>query len=294
MKHWAWLVFALGLPTVALAAPPQLQESMVVPGTISVNPDGTFKGYTLHEPDKLPPPVRAVIAQTLPMWTFEPIRIDGKPTTTVTTTGMQLHVVATVTHGDSALLQIVGASFGCEAWKGASGTPAACPPDRNVSYSERRPPPYPVAAARNGVSGEVLLMLQIGRDGKVVQAIVHQVNLYTQTSDAAYYRNMLAKASLRTARKWIFRAPTEGPDALKGAWTVTVPINFILPATRSFACTAQRRYGSWCAYLPGPVTPAPWVADQHGGDAGAIAGDGLFVGDPRLVLETPLGPHHAS
>lgn len=289
MRHWAWLVLALGLPAVALAAPPQLQESMVVPGTISVNPDGTLKGYTLHEPDKLPPAVRAIIAETLRTWKFKPIRSDGKPITTVTTTGMRLKVIATPTHGDHALLQVAGESFGCESVKGDSGSPAACAAAEYVSYHHRNAPRYPLDVLRGGVSGQVILLLQIGRDGKVEQAIVHEVNLYTRTPFAAHYREELADASLRTARGWTFNVPATGWNATHGSWTVSVPINFLLPSVHRYACGERRPYGDWCAYLPGPVTPAPWVVNRHGGDAGAVAGNGLFVGDPRLVLETPQG-----
>lgn len=286
-RAWATgcaLLAALLLPALALAAKGTAQEnSMVVTGTITVDPAGRVAGYALREPDKLPPVVRQIIQQTVPTWTFVPILDDGRPV--AAKTGMSLRVVATITDAEHATIRVASAAFGCEA-RQKSRLPGECPAGTAVAYKHReRPPSYPTAALRAGLGGEVYLVLAIGRDGHVVNAAVRQVNLYSRISDAHFYRQAFANTALEAARKWTFDIPTTGPKAAKEHWVIQVPVNY------SIGHASGVKYGQWNAYVPGPVQNVPWSDDDASGaarGADAIAGSAPFVRDPRFVLKTPL------
>lgn len=284
MKRVACLLLSLFLPALVLAAEPHVEGSMLVTGTITVNPQGGVQGYTVRDLDKLPPAVRQIIQTTVSRWQFLPIMAGGKAVTAEA--GMSLRIVADMVDRTHATIRVAGAEFGCDA-RPKSNLPGECPAGTAIRYAHREPPGYPMDAARARVGGEVFLVLQIGRDGHVAQAAVRQVNLYSMTEWPAHYRKDLAEASLRAARKWQFSVPTKGPNAAKDYWVVQVPVNYTLGP----CCSApKRRYGQWNAYIPGPVQTIPWAHNHTGGSGDAVADNGQpFTRDSRFVLETKLG-----
>jgi hypothetical protein len=135
-------------------------------------------------------------------------------------------------------------------------------------------------------------VLEIGRDGHVTNAAARQVNLYSLTDRQAHFRKVLADASMEAARRWRFRVPTEGANAARQHWVVTVPVNYTMgPPPGLFHRTREPASGPWRAYVPGPVQTIPWDDEDRpgaGGSADAIAGNAPFVRDRRFVLKTAL------
>ena len=269
----------------AFAATPNVEASMVVTGTITVNPQGGVQSYTVQDSDKLPTAVQQIIQTTVSRWQFVPIMAEGKAVSA--RAGMSLRIVADMTDEQHATIRVASAAFGCDA-RPKSNLPGECPAGTAVRYVRRQPPDYPTEAVQARVGGEVFLVLQVGRDGHVSQAAVRQVNLYARSDSPVTYRRMLANAALRAAHKWIFKVPTAGPDATKDHWIVRVPINY----TIGFPAPAITGYDQWNAYFPGPMQDIPW---DHEGTSGAsttsgdaIANGGLFVRDTRFVLKTTL------
>lgn len=286
MKSVACSLLCMVLPMLGLAAEPRIEGSMLVTGTITVNPQGGVQSYAVQDLDKLPPAVQQIIQTTVSRWQFVPINADGQAVTAKA--GMSLRIVADMVDAQHATIRIAGAAFGCDA-RPKSNLPGECPAGTAVRYVHRQPPDYPIAALQAGVGGEVFLVLQIGRDGHVSQAAVRQVNLYSRTDSPTQYRKVLANATLRAASKWQFRVPTAGPNATKDRWVVQVPLNYTLGP----CCSAPtHRYGQWNAYLPGPVQNIPWDHENTSGasrtSSDAIASGGLFVRDTRFVLKTAL------
>ena len=74
----------------AQAARKTAEGSMVVTGSLEVNPDGTLHGYTLDQPEKLPPVVVDVLGKSIAHWQF---RLSS-PSTQVIKTRMGVRVVA--------------------------------------------------------------------------------------------------------------------------------------------------------------------------------------------------------
>lgn len=288
---WSWLACLL-LPILgcayggmSAAAAPSVEMSMVVTGTITVNPDGSVRSYTIHELDKLPPAARRIVQATVPHWQFVPIMANGKAV--ALEAGMSLRLIADMIDHNHARVYVAGAEFGCDAGRARKLLPGECPKGTSVSYARRWPPNYPEDALQARVGGQVFLVLQVDRNGHVSQAAARQVNLYSVTGWPAHYRKVLAEASLRAARKWQFSVPTMGPNAAKDHWVVEVPVNYWMGPPGS---APVQHYGQWNAYIPGPVQDIPWAGrDGAAGSADAIAGGGApFVRDTRFVLETPL------
>lgn len=284
------VVLCVLAPALAMAtAAPQEEASIVVTGTITVNPQGGVAAYTLHDSAKLPPVVLQIIKQTVPAWRFEPVVENGVAVTA--STGMSLRVVADVSDPQHATIRVAGENFGCAAGLASELLPAACTAGATITYRQATPPRYPVDAAGAGASGEVFLALQIGSDGHVIQAAVRQVNLYVKLSDPVEGRKLLADASLRAAKLWTFNVPSEGPAAAAGKWVVFVPVNYTLAKVNLFSdmTGTAPKAPLWRAYIPGPIHPIPWDGESTSGaaaNADAVAGDKPFLRDGRFVLLT--------
>jgi hypothetical protein len=141
------------------------------------------------------------------------------------------------------------------------------------------PPRYPENAYRAGVSGTVYLILKVGRDGSVQDAVAEQVNLrvVAPEADMRTFRNIFAKSALSAARKWTFRPPTEGEYVAEPYWTIRVPVSY------SFENHSKEGdYGRWVSYVPGPRERAPWVTDK---DRAGFSPDSLVEGGVYMASE---------
>lgn len=283
------ILFAVAMGGAVFAATPNVEASMVVTGTITVNPDGSVRDYTLYRESDLPPEVLQLVKQSVPHWTFKPVEVDGKAVEAQT--GMTLRIKADMTADHSVTLAVSSANFGCLGkWAGISDQ--VCPPGSTVVRSpHNKLPSYPIGAMHMGVSGEVYVAVEIGPDGKVVRAAAMRVNMYSFDSDKrgqAANRKMLADAAVDAIKDWKYAIPTTGIEASKNHWVVTQPVNFTLIGDRSHSL---QTYGKWNSYVPGPEEDVPWAHDhQSNGSSDAIADNGQpFTHDPRFVLETQLG-----
>ena len=282
------LLLMLLLPMLACASGTPIEASMVVNGTITVNPDGSVRGYALDKENTLPSYVRQIVQKTVSGWMFVPVKTDGKAVTA--RTGMTLRLVADWHDKEHATIWVAGAEFGCDSWRTSREYTETCPSGSMVTEAQRTPPHYPTDAAFHGVGGEVFLVLDVGRDGRVMRAAVRKVDLYSMIPRQPKYRKVLADASLTAARKWKFHVPTVGPEADRDHWIVVVPVRYKFQMSGTGTLLRKPR-SQWTAYVPGPVNNIPWADEDEGGAAGsgdAVAGSGVFVRDTRFELKTPL------
>ena len=247
----------------------QVESSLLVKGTIDLHADGSVAGYALDKPDAVPEGIVGMIARAVPMWRFEPIEITSGATRV--RANMSMRIVAKKTDGGDFTVQIRGAQFfGQER------------PGESVTSAKLQPPAYPEMAARSGVGGTVYTVVKIGRDGRVEDAIVEQVNLrvISNAKGMEQWRAVLAKAALRAVKDWTFKPPTKGEEMGEPYWAARVPIDFVAPDQR------LPQDGQWEAYVPGPRQTASWISDDSGAEAAdALAGGGLYpMGNgPRLL-----------
>jgi len=248
----------------------QVEVSMLLTGTIDVEADGSVSGYALDDRAKVPDYAASLLDREVPTWRFEPTLRDGRAVPV--RSPMSLRLVARPVQGDSFQLSIAGVSFGKYS-DDATGYP---------THDSFEPPSYPVGAEMAGGKGTVYLVLRIGREGRVEDLFVEQVNLTTLGTEAqmAAVREVLGKAATEAAWKWTFHPPTTGEEVDDDHWTVRVPVEFRLYDDKPAA------YGQWEAYLPGPRTTAAWAQDDVSPDA--IAAGGLQPVGGGLKLLTPL------
>lgn len=250
------------------------EASMLVSGSIELAPDGSVRNYTLDKPDKLPPLVLKLVQQNVPVWKFA-LKDDESSRKA----GMNLRIIATHTDDHNYAIRISAAEF--------SSTDAA--PGQSITYKSNPPPDYPFDAVTSRISGTVYVLLQIGRDGTVKDALTEQVNLdqYASEKNMTRFRNDLAKASLAAIRHWTFNPPTTGNEIKKPFWYARVPVEFDLSSTRQSA-----KYGTWNAYIPGPREPVPasWTDDDRllSGSPDATPDGTLDLGNSNLKLLTSL------
>ena len=86
----------------------------------------------------------------------------------------------------------------------------------DISSKNMNPPRYPPAAARAGIEGTVILIIDVDANGNVTNVAVEKSS-----------RNRdLDRAAMEAARKWRFNAATR--DGAAAAGTVRVPVDFKL------------------------------------------------------------------
>ena len=282
MRRTSWLVvvFLCSFVAVAAAGGPksvrkQAEASMQVTGVIDIEASGSVSDFRIDHPEKLSPDLVKLLGTMVAAWKFEPVLEDGRPVAVSTRTSVRL--IAKPAEDGAYLLRIGGAAFGF-------GDNEHAP--RKVSV---KAPSYPMSPARGGVSGTVYLVLKVGRQGTVVDAIAEQVNLRVVAGEARMeqLRGQLAESALRAARGWTFAPPTAGPDIDADHWSLRVPVDFVI---RAGATGPADEYGRWLGYVPGPRHPIPWAEKD---DDFQAAPDALIAGDfyssrhggPRLLTD---------
>jgi hypothetical protein len=272
----ALLLCAHGWAADTEAVRKRVESSMLLTGSIVITPEGAVRSFQIDQADKVPAPVQELLQKNVPQWAFQLAPEQGEPVDTRAT--MNVRVVANEQADGNYALSIRGVHFGDYA------------PGENVSSKTRVAPRYPIEAVSARAPGTVYVLLEVGRQGQVEDAIAEQVNLEVVGSDQEMtrLREVLADASLRAARRWTFNPPTTGPLVQAEHWFVRVPVQFNLsgPGQRP-----QAGYGQWRTYVPGPRQTAPWGQNSKLADssADALPDGGIASAQSSLHLLTPLG-----
>lgn len=259
-----------------------LESSAVVDGTIVLAKNGTVQTAVIDDEAKYGKPIADMVRKAALQWLFYPVLRQGKPV--VAKARMHIRVVLQKTPDGNYSARIKGATFGDMDKKSTDAL-------RNAEGNRNFPPRYPEAAIRARVQGTVYLALHVDRSGRVTEAVAEQVNLDNTGPDPILkqYRDILAKAALKPAKRWTYEIPTTGKLAKQNDWTAHVPVSFTLNEVG-----APKREHVWETYVPGPYTPAPW-SDKPDMDAvDAIANDNrndvrTEGADPMLLPPTHRG-----
>ncbi|HZV37829.1 MAG TPA: energy transducer TonB [Pseudoxanthomonas sp.] len=262
----------------------QVEASTLLTGTIVVDERGNVREHAIDQPDKIEKNVLEFVDANVANWKFEPIALDGKPV--AVRNKMNIRLVAKKQQNGNFAIRISGVSFDPFA---RAATESAGSKGMTVTASEggMPPPRYPEVAQRSGVQGTVYLVLQIGRDGNVLDMMPEQVNLKVVTSENAMrqWRDVFAKSAMRAAKDWKFIPPSAGEWVDEPFWSVRVPIDYTFE-------NEGRKYGEWDAYVPGPRQQVPW---RNWTDSPAFSPDTMVAGRVQQVggknglrLLTPL------
>lgn len=256
----------------------QAEASMVLTGTVEVAQDGSLRRYELDHPEQIDPAVRDFVERNIKSWSFEVGSLPAgvSPTATIRNS-MSVLVVAKPVEGNTYSLRLAGSNFNA----------AEPEPGTQLGYANVRPPAYPQAAVAAGVKGKVFLMVKVGRNGTVEDAIAEQVNLGVvarNEKEMERWRKVLAQAALGAVKRWTFVYPTHGEQADKPFIVARVPVEYFLrPETKP-------KYGEWASYVPGPREANPWepAEDNPGFAPDALAANGGLYSNDGLRLKTPL------
>lgn len=294
-RRWAAAALAVAMGWMALgsaaaqglaAVRKQVESSMLLTGSIDINADGSVAGHAIDQHDALPPPLREMVARAAQGWRFEPVVLD--PGTTVGRARMSLRLVAKDAGDGNLEVRIASASFGSH-----SAPPRRAEeldaPERARLKRDMRPPRYPEQALHAKAGGTVYLLLKVGRDGRVIDAVAEQTNLRFISSESAMprWRKLFEDASIAAVRKWQLGEETAALEAGgREYWSARVAIDFV---PESDAKRLPHTPGVWEAYVPGPRTVAPWLPAEQAGNDALIAGEIQPVGT-GLKLLTPLQP----
>ncbi len=257
----------------------QAEASMMLTGTIDISPTGSVEAFRLRDEAKVEAYLRDFVQKQVAQWCFEPIMRDG--VAVPARTPVSLRLVARSTPERGMEVELRSASF-----RNYDATASS-----EVVYDNMTPPRYPRDVFNRGGAGEVLLLIQVGRDGSVANIAAEQVNLYMVglPKEMERVRDRLAKASIDAARRWSFRPPTTGEHVDEPSWTVRVPVTFRITHGGGVPDT----YGRWQAYIPGPRQKPSWDVGSAADDASADAlpEGGVYMAgvDKGPKLLTPLG-----
>ncbi|MCD9085626.1 energy transducer TonB [Stenotrophomonas sp. SY1] len=245
-----------------------------------IEADGSVSGLVFHQEEELPESVVTLVRGAALQWRFEPVTASGSAVRVVAP--MSLRVVARKVDGSNYEIGLRGVSF----QKYDSTDP------QDVASIDMKPPRYPEQAYRSGATGNVHLLVKVGRDGKVEDAFSEQVNLtfLSREADQRHFREVLASNAVAAAKRWTFPVPTEGDAAAQPYWNVRVPVRYSTGDERGSG--RGEAYGRWSSYVAGPRGGAPWRdASQEAGPApDTLAAGSVYMADnnkgPRLL--TPL------
>lgn len=266
-KAWILALVVSLLPLLAAAAPraetlKQVESSMLVKGTIETNADGSVNTVTIDKQEKFPPGLVDFVQKQILAWKFEPVLVDGEAMRA--RSPMSARVVAREVGEGSYSIAIRNASFEGEE-----------PVEGETLTSVRMTPPrYPKAVAMSGASGMVYLLVKVDGEGRVVDAIVEQVNLKTvgTSNEMTVWRKALANAALGAARQWTFKTPVKGEQASQEFWSARIPVAFYMNNNLNAV------YGKWERYIPGPRQSAPWSEENRPGfSPDALADGGIYM-----------------
>lgn len=268
MKAWIVAILIALLPVSATAATraeirKQFEYSMLVKGEVETNAEGGVSAVTVDRPDEFPPGLVDYVKQRVSNWKFEPVIVSGKPVRA--RSSMSLLVVAKRLANHDISIHVRNVSFGGETPKEGE----------ILSVSRTTPPLYPKAVAAWGVSGTVYLVLKVGADGELQDAMVEKVNLRTLGKESAMesWRAALSDAALKAVREWTFVPPTKGALAKDDFWFGRASVIFEMKDAK------QDVYGKWRAYIPGPTHDIPWVHQERR----EFSPDSLADGDIHML-----------
>ena len=206
----------------------QVEASMVLTGSVDVAQDGSVRRYELDHPEQIDPVVLDFVERNIRSWSFDVGSLPAviSPTATIRNS-MSILVVAKAIDDKTYSLRLVGSNFN-----------AVNPePGTRLRHAKMTPPTYPQAAAAARVKGKVYVMVKVGRNGVVEDAIAEQVNLGVVARneiEMKRWRKMLAASALGAVKQWKFVYPTRGEQADEPFIVARVRVEYSLrPGTQA-------------------------------------------------------------
>ena len=201
---------------------------MPVDGIIVIDPQGQVAEFHMDKPmvpkhTSAVEQVHALLDRAVRQWRFEPVLIDGTPRRV--STKMRV-VLAAHKVSDGYQIKIDNVVFPGEANPQMVRAEEIQP---QITGKKLRPPLDPGGPLTDGVTGKVLLYLQVSADGRVEQVIAAQTLIYDASRSQSAWRKAIhafERAAVSLAKDWTFNVP-DGYAHLPAAYrTVAVPVQY--------------------------------------------------------------------
>lgn len=248
-----------------------LQASMELTGHIVVGADGKARDYHIDHPDKVQPGVLKLVAATVAQWRFEPRAAEAD---------MSLRIVADEREDGQFDMKVGAVSFGGKERL------------HGLAYKDKsRRVTYPDDLLHARVGGQVLVLVEVGRQGEVLHADAERIDLSRSATRMQMHRwrQSLARASVDAIRNWTFVVPTQGEAALAPHWYAVVPLQFAI--NRPDGMPATGGYAQWHIYYPGDKVVPDWYRSMPGQVIPDVVPTGTLASlQPALqLLTSPQG-----
>lgn len=185
-------------------------------GDLYISADGSVLDYKLQSKN-LSPEIAVLVDKKIRGWRFEPIIVDGKPVTAKTRLDLSLN--ATPVPGGYQL-RIAGVGF---------GNPVRKP-------LGLKPPTYPIPANRAGVEADVVLLLTLNGNGRVVKSDVERTSLSGKGPQrvVTQWADMFEKSAQDAVRHWRFELTEQVDGKAASKSRVRIPVIYRLDNTKGW------------------------------------------------------------
>ena len=226
--------------------------TMRVDGQLSLDAQGHVADYRIDTPvvDSL----AASLRRTVLGWTFHPVLVNGVPAPA--TTKMRVTLAATETAGNYRV-KIDNVTFPGDLAKPEQGSELA----GKIARLKLTPPRYPIGLQRAGVTGIVLLAIQVDEKGKVAQVSSVQTQLYDVRGRGKALQlavGIMERNAVDAARYWTFTLPADFGNLPQAKRVVMVPVEYSLDDMPG-AVSAP-----WRTVVRTSRREIPWLQDKAG------------------------------
>jgi hypothetical protein len=259
--HWLVLAMALVLGVGTASAQRRAQAvsdvletvvTMRVDGQLTIDPQGRVSDYRIDTP--LVDALSQSLGRAVRTWTFRPVLADGVATRATAT--MRVSLVAVESEGKYRV-KIDNVIFPGEVTRPAEGSA----PPKEIAGRALTPPHYPVGLMRSGVTGIVLLAIQVDEQGKAAQVNSVQTMLYDVSGKARTLQlavGILENNAVDAARHWTFSLPADFAQRPAAQRVVMIPVEYTLDRTPSSG------KGPWRTVIRTPRRDIAWLHDKAG------------------------------
>lgn len=215
-------LFAIGLFAAAFAGPSsataesEQSRSYRAAADITIAADGGVSALDWHSSDTLSESELAELESVVRSWKFQPGTFGGQPVETETTLHLSLDGRE---RDDGRIGLVVDNAF------------------TGPSLGSRKPPRYPAAGKRRGVSAKVRLKLSINAQGQAKAEVVD----YVASDDSPVFRRLFGEAAKAAALQWGVAPERVAGQPVASRWRI--PITFCMD-------------DAWCQSHPLPTVAA--------------------------------------
>lgn len=212
---------------------------------------------------------------------FEPVEVDGRPVNA--RMRMRVTFAAEEQANGNMAVRIDNVTFPDE-----DSCTCAQPKGISLKVVHRAAPQYPEVGAMSGVDANVLLVVRVGRDGRIADVAVRQSALVGAKGPAHRVARVLERfedEAVSAIRKWRVAV-----DIAPGVSPTDEDMSALIPVTFRMRDSGNDAPGRWVLEMRTTKRETPWLQPAPGmpvAGVSDIAGDGVVPVASRMRLVPP-------